>query len=124
MRARQQLRAEMLLERLDLHGERGLNDVQPRGCTAENYKESYLRRFHPGQEAWVWLDTRPWHLYRARIQGIARGFGRMPAAIVRERHHNAIYERMAHRTLGCLLGSCTARSPASACSAMTCRPRC
>jgi uncharacterized membrane protein YccC len=32
----------------------------------------------------------------------------VPAAIVRERHHNAIYERMAHRTLGCLLGSCTA----------------
>jgi len=32
----------------------------------------------------------------------------VPATIVRERHHNTIYERMAHRTLGCLLGSCTA----------------
>jgi multidrug efflux system membrane fusion protein len=41
-----------------------------------NYKEYDLRHLHPGQEAWVWLDTRPWHLYRARIQGVARGFGR------------------------------------------------
>lgn len=41
-----------------------------------NYKEYYLRHLHPGQAAWVWLDTRPWHLYRARIQGIARGIGR------------------------------------------------
>lgn len=41
-----------------------------------NYKEYYLRHLHPGQEAWVWLDTRPWHFYRARIQGIARGFDR------------------------------------------------
>lgn len=41
-----------------------------------NYKEYYLRHLRPGHEAWVWLDTRPWHLYRARIQGIARGFSR------------------------------------------------
>jgi multidrug efflux system membrane fusion protein len=41
-----------------------------------NYKEYYLRHLTPGHEAWVWLDTRPWHLYRARIQGIARGISR------------------------------------------------
>ena len=36
----------------------------------------YLRHLTPGHEAWIWLDTRPWHLYRARIQGIARGISR------------------------------------------------
>src|SRR5262249_46216772 len=41
-----------------------------------NYKEYYLRHLTPGHEAWVWLDTHPWHLYRARIQGIARGISR------------------------------------------------
>jgi multidrug efflux system membrane fusion protein len=41
-----------------------------------NYKEYYLRHLTPGHQAWVWLDTRPWHLYRARIQGIARGISR------------------------------------------------
>lgn len=41
-----------------------------------NYKEPYLRHLRPGHEAWVWLDARPWHLYRARIQGIARGISR------------------------------------------------
>lgn len=42
-----------------------------------NYKEYYLRHLTPGHTAWVWLDTRPWHLYRARIQGIARGVSRV-----------------------------------------------
>jgi uncharacterized membrane protein YccC len=32
----------------------------------------------------------------------------IPASVVRERRHHTIYERMAHRTLGCLLGSSTA----------------
>jgi uncharacterized membrane protein YccC len=32
----------------------------------------------------------------------------VPAAAVRERRHSTIYERMAHRTLGCLLGGGTA----------------
>jgi multidrug efflux system membrane fusion protein len=41
-----------------------------------NYKEYYLRHLHPGQIAWVWLDSHPWHLYRARIQGIAHGISR------------------------------------------------
>ena len=41
-----------------------------------NYKEYYLRHFSPDQEAWVWLDTHPWHFYRAHIQGIARGISR------------------------------------------------
>lgn len=41
-----------------------------------NYKQDYLRRFRVGGTAWVWLDTAPWHFYRARIQGIARGISR------------------------------------------------
>jgi multidrug efflux system membrane fusion protein len=41
-----------------------------------NYKEYYLRHLHPGHIAWVWLDSHPWHLYRARIQGIAHGISR------------------------------------------------
>jgi membrane fusion protein, multidrug efflux system len=41
-----------------------------------NYKQSYIRRMHPGDTAWVWLDTHPWRFYRARIQGIARGISR------------------------------------------------
>jgi len=41
-----------------------------------NYKEYYLRHLRPGHIAWVWLDSHPWHLYRARIQGIAHGISR------------------------------------------------
>ena len=41
-----------------------------------NYKEYYLRHLSPGHAAWVWLDTRPWHLYRARIQGVSHGISR------------------------------------------------
>ncbi len=43
-----------------------------------NYKEYYLRHLVPGHVAWIWLDSRPWHLYRARIQGIAHGISREP----------------------------------------------
>ncbi|MBR1126062.1 HlyD family secretion protein [Bradyrhizobium lablabi] len=41
-----------------------------------NYKEYYLRHLRPGGLAWVWLDSHPWHLYRARIQGVAHGISR------------------------------------------------
>jgi multidrug efflux system membrane fusion protein len=43
-----------------------------------NYKQSYLNQLHPGETAWVRLDTHPWRLYRARIRGIARGIARDP----------------------------------------------
>jgi multidrug efflux system membrane fusion protein len=43
-----------------------------------NYKESVIRHMTPGHTAWVWLDTYPWHLHRAVIQGIARGISREP----------------------------------------------
>jgi multidrug efflux system membrane fusion protein len=43
-----------------------------------NYKQYYVRSFEVGGEAWVWLDSAPWHFYRARITGIARGFSRDP----------------------------------------------
>ncbi len=45
-----------------------------------NYKQYYVRSFEVGSEAWVWLDSAPWHFYRAKITGIARGFSRDPQA--------------------------------------------
>ncbi len=44
-----------------------------------NYKQSYIRHFEVGGTAWVWLDSHPWHVYRARIEGIARGISRTRA---------------------------------------------
>ena len=41
-----------------------------------NYKEYYLRHLPPGRQVWVWLDSNPWHLYRARVQGIAHAISR------------------------------------------------
>lgn len=41
-----------------------------------NYKESVIRHLKPGRLGWVWLDSHPFHLYRARIQGIAGGIDR------------------------------------------------
>jgi membrane fusion protein, multidrug efflux system len=41
-----------------------------------NYKESVVRHMQVGRPAWVWLDTYPWHIHRAYIQGIARGISR------------------------------------------------
>src|SRR5208283_1860650 len=43
-----------------------------------NYKESVIRHMSVGHPAWVWLDTYPWHLHRATIQGVARGISRLP----------------------------------------------
>jgi membrane fusion protein, multidrug efflux system len=43
-----------------------------------NYKQYYIRSFEVGGTAWVWLDSEPWHLHRARITGIARGISRDP----------------------------------------------
>jgi multidrug efflux system membrane fusion protein len=43
-----------------------------------NYKESVIRHMKIGHTAWVWLDTYPWHLHRATIQGVARGISRDP----------------------------------------------
>jgi multidrug efflux system membrane fusion protein len=45
-----------------------------------NYKQSYIRGFEPGHTAWVWLDSEPWHLHRARIGSVARGISREPEA--------------------------------------------
>jgi membrane fusion protein, multidrug efflux system len=44
-----------------------------------NYKQSFIRAFSPGSSAWVWLDSEPWHLHRARVSGIARGISREPS---------------------------------------------
>ena len=45
-----------------------------------NYKQYYVRSFEIGGTAWVWLDSAPWRLHRAKITGIARGFSRDPQA--------------------------------------------
>jgi multidrug efflux system membrane fusion protein len=45
-----------------------------------NYKQSFIRGFSPGQTAFVWLDSQPWHLHRAQVTGVARGISRDPAA--------------------------------------------
>jgi multidrug efflux system membrane fusion protein len=42
-----------------------------------NYKESVIRHMQVGSTAWVWLDSYPWHIHRATIQGIARGISRV-----------------------------------------------
>jgi multidrug efflux system membrane fusion protein len=41
-----------------------------------NYKQDYLRNFTIGGTAWVWLDSHPWHMFRARIASIGRGISR------------------------------------------------
>jgi multidrug resistance efflux pump len=41
-----------------------------------NYKEGVIRHLKPGALGWVWLDTHPFRLYRARIQGVAGGIDR------------------------------------------------
>jgi multidrug efflux system membrane fusion protein len=43
-----------------------------------NYKQSFIRAFDPGGTAWVWLDSEPWHLHKAKIAGIAHGISREP----------------------------------------------
>lgn len=43
-----------------------------------NYKQDYIRSFKIGGEAWVWLDSQPFHFHRAKITGIARGISRDP----------------------------------------------
>jgi multidrug efflux system membrane fusion protein len=45
-----------------------------------NYKQSFIRGFASGDTAWVWLDSQPWHLHRAKVASIARGISRDPAA--------------------------------------------
>lgn len=46
-----------------------------------NYKENVIRHMQVGHPAWVWLDTYPWHMHRAVIQGIASGISRNPDQI-------------------------------------------
>ena len=41
-----------------------------------NFKEDVAASAPIGQEVWVWLDTRPWRLWRGRVQGVARGIAR------------------------------------------------
>jgi multidrug efflux system membrane fusion protein len=43
-----------------------------------NFKEYYVDRLKIGTLAWVYLDSHPWRLFRARVGGIARGISREP----------------------------------------------
>ncbi len=43
-----------------------------------NFKEYYVDRLAIGTLAWVYLDSHPWRLFRARVEGIARGISREP----------------------------------------------
>lgn len=43
-----------------------------------NFKEYYVDRLPIGTLAWVYLDSHPWRLFRARVAGIARGISREP----------------------------------------------
>lgn len=43
-----------------------------------NFKEYYVDRLRIGQLSWVYLDSHPWRLFRARVAGIARGISREP----------------------------------------------
>jgi multidrug efflux system membrane fusion protein len=43
-----------------------------------NFKEYYVDRLEVGKLAWVYLDSHPWRLFRARVAGIARGISREP----------------------------------------------
>ena len=45
-----------------------------------NFKQSFIRSFQPGDTARVWLDSQPWHLHRARVEGVSRGISRDPSA--------------------------------------------
>lgn len=44
-----------------------------------NYKQSFVSGFKPGDTAWVWLDSEPWHVHRAQVAGVARGISRDPS---------------------------------------------
>lgn len=87
---------------------------EPRRCMGEDWlREHWPLVTHSTRAAiavgllplvWRWLEIQDFTQTAVRSYVIMI----VPAAIVRERHHNTIYERMAHRTLGCLLGSCTA----------------
>ncbi|HVY14866.1 MAG TPA: hypothetical protein VHB27_06545, partial [Rhodopila sp.] len=46
-----------------------------------NFKQSFIQDFKPGDTAWIWLDSRPWRLYRARVAGVARGISRSPTPV-------------------------------------------
>ena len=43
-----------------------------------NYKQSFIRGFTPGDAAWIWLDSEPWRLHKAKVAGIAQGISRDP----------------------------------------------
>lgn len=46
-----------------------------------NYTQSFVRGFSPGDAAWVWLDSEPWHLHRATVAGVARAISRQPEPV-------------------------------------------
>ena len=43
-----------------------------------NIRESNLVGIHPGKQVWVYLASRPWHLYRGTVTSIGGGVAREP----------------------------------------------
>jgi multidrug efflux system membrane fusion protein len=41
-----------------------------------NFKEEIASGMQPGERVWVWLDSDPWHIRAARVQGVGRGIAR------------------------------------------------
>ena len=41
-----------------------------------NFKEDVAASVTAGTAVWVWLDTKPWHLYRGHVESVARGIAR------------------------------------------------
>lgn len=41
-----------------------------------NYKEYFVRHLAPGDTAWVWVDSYPWHLYKVKVQGVSHAISR------------------------------------------------
>jgi multidrug efflux system membrane fusion protein len=44
-----------------------------------NYKQNFIGGFTDGAAAWVWLDSEPWHMHRARVAGVSQGISRDPS---------------------------------------------
>jgi multidrug efflux system membrane fusion protein len=41
-----------------------------------NFKEDVAASAKPGTLVWVWLDTKPWHIFRGHVESVARGIAR------------------------------------------------
>ena len=52
------------------------NDAVIAHRESPHFKEYVAASLKPGKTAWVWLDSRPWRLFRARVESVGRGIAR------------------------------------------------